>query len=58
VNATAPTAPAANPNGYQVNLLAQVEKLKLDVERYIPTHLPNDDRKVTAQELRYMAGKQ
>lgn len=58
VNGTAPTAPVANPNGYQVNLLAQVEKLHLDVERYVPTHLPNDDRKVTAQELRFMAGKQ
>jgi glyoxylase-like metal-dependent hydrolase (beta-lactamase superfamily II) len=58
VNAQAPTAPLPMPNGYQVNLQAQVEKLHLDVERYVPTHLPNDDRKVTAQELRYMAGKQ
>jgi glyoxylase-like metal-dependent hydrolase (beta-lactamase superfamily II) len=58
VNAQAPTAPVPMPNGYQVNLQAQVEKLKLDVERYVPTHLPNDDRKVTAQELRFMAGKQ
>ncbi len=58
VNNTAPAAPVANPNGYQINLLNEVGRLKLDVERYVPTHLPGDDRKVTAQELRFMAGKQ
>ena len=58
VNNTAPTAPVDNPNGYQVNLLAQIERLKLDVQRHIPVHLPGDGRKVTAQELRYMAGVQ
>jgi glyoxylase-like metal-dependent hydrolase (beta-lactamase superfamily II) len=57
VNATAPTAPVDAPNGYQVNLQNQVERLKLDVQRHIPVHLPNDARKVTAQELRYMAGR-
>lgn len=58
VNAQAPTAPVPNPNGYQVNLLKEIERLKLDVERHIPVHLPNGNRTVTQQELRYMAGKQ
>ncbi len=53
-----PTAPVANPNGYQVNLLNQIERLKLDVQRHIPVHLPAGNRKVSAQELRYMAGRQ
>ena len=52
------SAPLPNPNGYQVNFLKEVERLKLDVERHIPIHLPNDNRKVTQQELRFMAGKQ
>jgi hypothetical protein len=53
-----PTAPVANPNSYQINLLAQIEKLKLPVERIIPIHLPPDNRKVTLQELKWSAGKQ
>ena len=40
------------------NLLAQIEKLKLPVERIIPIHLPGDNRKVTLQELKWSAGKQ
>ena len=58
VNNQAPTEPVANPNGYQVNLQNQLERLKLDVTRHIPVHLPGDARKVTAQELRFMAGRQ
>jgi glyoxylase-like metal-dependent hydrolase (beta-lactamase superfamily II) len=52
-----PTSPAANPNTYQTNLLANVERLKLDVDRIIPIHLPNDNRKVAFAELRMAAGK-
>jgi glyoxylase-like metal-dependent hydrolase (beta-lactamase superfamily II) len=51
------TAPVEKPNSYQVNLLANVERLKLNVERIIPIHLPNDGRKVPLSELRFMAGK-
>ncbi len=37
----------AKPNQYQVNLLANIERLKLNVDRIIPIHLPNPDtRKV------------
>jgi hypothetical protein len=53
-----PTTPAANPNQYQVNLLANIERLKLDVDRIIPIHLPNPEtRKVPLSELKLAAGK-
>jgi len=53
-----PTAPVPNPNQYQVNLLANIERLKLDVDRIIPVHLPNPQtRKVPLQELKFAAGK-
>ncbi len=54
----APTTPAANPNQYQINLLANIERLHLDVDRIIPIHLPNPaTRKVTLTELKFAAGK-
>jgi len=53
-----PTAPVAMPNQYQVNLLANIDRLKLDVDRIIPIHLPNPaTRKVPLQELKFAAGK-
>jgi glyoxylase-like metal-dependent hydrolase (beta-lactamase superfamily II) len=53
-----PTEPVANPNQYQVNLLANIERLKLNVDRIIPIHLPNPDtRKVPLSELKLAAGK-
>jgi glyoxylase-like metal-dependent hydrolase (beta-lactamase superfamily II) len=59
VGAAPLTAPPATINAYQVNLLANVERLKLDVDRIIPIHLPNPDntRKVTLMELKFAAGK-
>ncbi len=54
----APTTPAEKPNQYQVNLLANIERLHLDVDRIIPIHLPNPEtRKVTLGELKLAAGK-
>jgi len=54
----APTTPAANPNQYQINLLANIERLHLDVDRIIPIHLPTPGtRKVTLTELKLAAGK-
>lgn len=54
----APTTPAAKPNQYQINLLANIERLHLDVDRIIPIHLPTPEtRKVTLQELKLAAGK-
>jgi glyoxylase-like metal-dependent hydrolase (beta-lactamase superfamily II) len=52
-NAPAP----ATPNPYHTNLLANIERLKLDVDRIIPIHLPGDNRKVTMAELYTAAGK-
>lgn len=51
------TAPPAVINGYQTNLLTQIERLKLDVERIIPVHLPGDNRKVALSELKMAAGR-
>jgi glyoxylase-like metal-dependent hydrolase (beta-lactamase superfamily II) len=51
------TTPAAMPNSYQTNLLANIERLHLDVDRIIPIHLPNDNRKVALSELKMAAGK-
>jgi glyoxylase-like metal-dependent hydrolase (beta-lactamase superfamily II) len=57
-NVGAANAPApAMPNPYHVNLLANVERLHLEVDRIIPIHLPNDARKVTLAELKTAAGK-
>ncbi|MCU1336163.1 MAG: fold metallo-hydrolase [Bryobacterales bacterium] len=53
-----PTAPVPMPNQYQVNLLANIERLHLDVDRIIPIHLPNPaTRKVPLAELKFAAGK-
>jgi len=53
--ANAPTP--ANINPYHTNLLANIERLKLDVDRIIPVHLPGDNRRVTMAELYTAAGK-
>jgi len=53
--ANAPTP--ANINPYHTNLLANIERLKLEVDRIIPVHLPGDNRKVTMAELYTAAGK-
>jgi glyoxylase-like metal-dependent hydrolase (beta-lactamase superfamily II) len=53
--ANAPTPASVNP--YHTNLLANIERLKLDVDRIIPVHLPNDNRKVTMAELHTAAGR-
>jgi glyoxylase-like metal-dependent hydrolase (beta-lactamase superfamily II) len=54
--ANAPTPASVNP--YHTNLLANIERLKLDVDRIIPIHLPGDNRKVTMAELYTAAGKE
>jgi len=53
--ANAPTPASINP--YHTNMLANIERLHLDVDRIIPIHLPNDNRKVSLTELRTAAGK-
>jgi len=51
------TVPPTPINSYQTNLLAEIERLKLDVDRIIPIHLPGDNRKVALAELKMAAGK-
>jgi len=53
--ANAPTPASVNP--YHTNMLANIERLKLDVDRIIPIHLPGDNRKVTMTELYTAAGR-
>jgi glyoxylase-like metal-dependent hydrolase (beta-lactamase superfamily II) len=47
----------ANINPYNVNLAENIERLKLSVDRIIPIHLPNDNRKVTMADLMTAIGK-
>ena len=51
------TQPPATINNYQTNLLANIERLKLDIDRIIPVHLPADNRKVAFSELKMAVGK-
>jgi len=51
------TQTPASISPYNQNLVATIERLKLDVQRIIPVHLPGDNRKVTMQELLRTIGK-
>ena len=51
------TAPPQNINPYNVNLAANIDRLKLEVDRIIPIHYPNDARKVAKSELLMAIGK-
>ncbi len=53
-----PAHPPMPPdNLYEVNLLANIERLKLDVDRILPIHVPAGNRKVLLAELKKSAGK-
>lgn len=47
-----------NINPFTVNLVDNIDRLKLDVQRIVPIHLPADNRKVTLSELLIVTGKQ
>src|SRR5262245_35019316 len=49
--------PPATPSPYNLALVANIERLKLDVSRIIPIHLPADNRAVTRAELMRWIGK-
>jgi hypothetical protein len=57
--------PAANPNApmpmppgpYTVNLVENLSRLNLDVQRIIPVHYPADNRQITMAELRKAVGQ-
>jgi glyoxylase-like metal-dependent hydrolase (beta-lactamase superfamily II) len=42
---------------YTASLAANIERLKLDVERIVPVHYPADNRKVSMSELQTAIGK-
>jgi glyoxylase-like metal-dependent hydrolase (beta-lactamase superfamily II) len=52
-NAAPPSPPTAN----NVNLMENIERLKLDVDTIIPIHYPPDSRKVAMAELTRAVGK-
>jgi glyoxylase-like metal-dependent hydrolase (beta-lactamase superfamily II) len=55
--ATPVTQAPAVVSPYNQNLVANIERLKLTVDRIIPIHLPADGRKVTLAELYTAVGK-
>jgi len=44
-------------NSFNQNLVANIKRLKLPMDRIIPIHLPADGRKVTLAELYTALGK-
>jgi glyoxylase-like metal-dependent hydrolase (beta-lactamase superfamily II) len=57
-NPPAPDAPPpAVPSPYNLALLTNIERLRLQVDRIIATHYPADGRVVTVAELRRMVGR-
>jgi len=52
-----PTGPAAVISPYNLSLLDNVARLKIDVERIIPVHYAGDNRIVTLAEVRRVAGR-
>jgi glyoxylase-like metal-dependent hydrolase (beta-lactamase superfamily II) len=55
--ATPVTRTPAVVSPYNQNLVANIESLKLAVDRIIPIHLPADGRKITLAELYTAVGK-
>jgi glyoxylase-like metal-dependent hydrolase (beta-lactamase superfamily II) len=51
------TRTPATISPYTANLQANIERLKLDVERIVPVHYPADNRKVMNKELLIAVGK-
>ena len=55
--AQANAQPPATPSPYTLALLANIERLKLDVTRIIPVHYPGDNRAVNMAEVRRWVGR-
>jgi glyoxylase-like metal-dependent hydrolase (beta-lactamase superfamily II) len=51
------TRTPATISPYTANMQANIERLKLDVERIVPVHYPADNRKVMNKELLVAVGK-
>ena len=55
-SAQADALPAATVNPANVNLLDNINRLKLDVETIVPIHYPPDGQRVSIAELRRAVG--
>ena len=49
--------PPAQVSPYVANLVDNIQRLKLDVDRIIPIHYPADNRTVTKADLFKFAGR-
>jgi glyoxylase-like metal-dependent hydrolase (beta-lactamase superfamily II) len=49
--------PPSPPSPYTLALVANIERLKLDVNRIVPVHYPADNRVVTRAELMRWIGR-
>jgi glyoxylase-like metal-dependent hydrolase (beta-lactamase superfamily II) len=53
----ATATPPSPPSPYNVSLLDNIQRLKLDVQRIVPVHYPADNRVVTMAELAKWVGR-
>jgi glyoxylase-like metal-dependent hydrolase (beta-lactamase superfamily II) len=53
----ATATPPSPPSPYNVSLLDNIQRLKLDVQRIVPVHYPADNRVVTVAELAKWVGR-
>lgn len=53
----ATATPPNPPSPFTLSLLANIERLKLDVQRIVPVHYPADNRVITMAELRKWVGR-
>jgi hypothetical protein len=57
-NPPAATAkPPSPPSPFITSLLDNIQRLKLDVQRVVPVHLPADNRVVTVAEIMRWVGR-
>ena len=49
--------PPNPPSPFTTNLLDNIDRLKLDVQRVVPVHYPADNRVITVAEIRKWVGK-
>jgi glyoxylase-like metal-dependent hydrolase (beta-lactamase superfamily II) len=54
---TAAATPPTPPSPFNVSLLDNIQRLKLDVQRIVPVHYPADNRVVTMRELARWVGR-
>ena len=53
----ATATPPSPPSPYTLSLVDNIRRLKLDVQRIVPVHLPADNRMITMAELTHWVGR-